>query len=356
MRNLSIWITTLRELRMRRAQNRCAAAGRRRTIAAMAYLLGTLRGLDACSSARGTFTVLALDHRQNLRKELRPDDPTSVTEAEMVEFKRAVVRELRGAGTGVLLDPEIGVGPAIADGSLAGGTGLIVAVEATGYEGPPGARASRLLPGWGVAQVKRLGASAAKLLVYYHPDAPNAADQERLVAEVAAACREADLALFLEPLSFDLDGGKLRGEDRRRVVVETAARLTALGADILKAEFPYDAAVTDETRWADACAELDAATPVPWVLLSGGVDDATFERQVAVACRAGASGVLVGRSVWAEAAGLAGPGRDAFLAGAGRARLGRLTALVDDLAAPWRPRWTAARTPEPPGPGWYERY
>src|SRR6185436_9096220 len=113
----------------------------------------------------------------------------------------------------------------------------------------PGARVSRVLPGWGVAQVKRLGASAAKLLVYYHPDAPNAADQERLVAEVAAACREADLALFLEPLSFGLDGGKLQGEDRRRVVVETAARLTALGADILKAEFPYDAAVTDETRW-----------------------------------------------------------------------------------------------------------
>ena len=322
----------------------------------MAYHLGTLRGLDACSSGRGTFTVLALDHRQNLRKELRPADPTSVTGAEMVDFKRAVVRELGGAGTGVLLDPEIGVGPAIADGSLAGGTGLIVAVEATGYEGPPGARVSRLLPGWGVAKVKRLGASAAKLLVYYHPDAPNAADQERLVAEVAAACREADLALFLEPLSFGLDGGKLQGEERRRVVIETAARLTALGPDILKAEFPYDAAVTDETRWAEACAELDAATPLPWVLLSGGVDDATFERQVAVACRAGASGVLVGRSVWAEAATLPGPARDAVLAGAGRDRLARLAELVDDLAVPWRPRWTAARAPEPPGAGWYQRY
>ena len=322
----------------------------------MVYHLGTLRGLDACSSGRGTFTVLALDHRQNLRKELRPADPTSVTEAEMVDFKRAVVRELGGTGTGVLLDPEIGVGPAIADGSLAGGTGLIVAVEATGYEGPPGARVSRVLPGWSVPQVKRLGASAAKLLVYYHPDAPNAADQERLVAVVAAACREADLALFLEPLSFGLDGGKLRGEDRRRVVVETARRLTPLGADILKAEFPYDAAVTDETRWAEACAELDGATPVPWVLLSGGVDDATFERQVAVACHAGASGVLVGRSVWAEAATLRGPARNAFLAGTGRERLTRLTALVDDLAVPWRPRWTAARAPDSPGPGWYQRY
>src|SRR6478752_1094380 len=221
--------------------------------AAMAYLLGTLRGLDACSSDRGTFTVLALDHRQNLRKELRPADPTSVTEAEMVAFKRAVVRALGRAGTGILLDPEIGVGPAIADGSLAGGTGLIVAVEATGYEGDAGARRSRVLPGWGVAQVKRIGAAAAKLLVYYHPDAPNATDQEALVARVAADCRASDLALFVEPLSFSLvDGEKLTGEARRRVVIETARRLTAIGGDVLKAEFPYDPTVMDRARWADA--------------------------------------------------------------------------------------------------------
>ncbi|MEW6224083.1 MAG: tagatose 1,6-diphosphate aldolase [Chloroflexota bacterium] len=322
----------------------------------MAYLLGTRRGLDACSSPRGTFTVLALDHRQNLRTELRPADPASVGVAEMIEFKRAVVRSLSTAGTGILLDPEIGVGPAIADGSLPGGAGLIVAVEATGYEGPAGARVSRVLPGWGVDAVKRLGASAAKLLVYYHPDAPNAADQERLVADVAAACREADLALFLEPLSFGLDGGKLTGEARRAVVIETARRLTAIGGDVLKAEFPLDASVTDEARWRDACEALDAATPVPWVLLSGGVDDAMFERQVAVACRAGASGVLVGRSVWAAAATMAPGARDAFLATTAHERLARLAGIVDELAAPWRPRWTAARRPDEPAEGWYAAY
>ena len=140
------------------------------------------------------------------------------------------------------------------------------------------------------------------------------------------------------------------------MVVETARRLTAIGADVLKAEFPYDAGVTDEGRWRDACAELDAATPVPWVLLSGGVDDATFERQVRVACEAGASGVLVGRSVWAEAAAMAPGDRDAFLGTEARTRLGRLAALVDEVGAPWRPRWQAARRPEPPEPGWYGRY
>lgn len=322
----------------------------------MDYFLGTMRGLDACSSPAGAFTVLALDHRQNLRKELRPGAPESVTHAEMAAFKAAVVRHLTAAGTGILLDPEIGVGPAIAEGALPGGAGLIVAVEATGYEGPADARVSRVLPGWSVAQIKRLGASAVKLLVYYHPGARNAADQEALVARVAAECRAADIALFLEPLSFGLDGGRLTGEERRDVVVETARRLTAIGADILKAEFPYDRGVTDEGRWREACQALDAASAVPWVLLSGGVDDATFERQVRVACAAGASGVLVGRSVWADAATMTPAQRDAFLAGEGNRRLARLTDLVDEVAAPWRPRWLEARRPASPEPGWYERY
>jgi tagatose-1,6-bisphosphate aldolase len=271
----------------------------------------------------------------------------------MVAFKRAVVRALAPVATGTLLDPEVGAAACIADGSLPASAGLL---EATGYEGSAGARVSRLLPGWDVARAKRLGASAAKLLVYYHPDAPNAADQERLVADTAAACREHDLALFLEPLSFALDGGALVGEARRRVVVETARRLTALGGDILKAEFPYDAAVEDQGRIEEACAELDAATPLPWVLLSGGVDDATFEAQVEVACRAGASGVLVGRSVWAPAAMRSGPDRSAWLATEGAARLRRLSELTARAGHDWRPRWSAVRRPDEPGPGWYARY
>ena len=219
------------------------------TTTADGFRPGARRGLDACASPRGIFGVLALDHRQNLRRELRPDNPEAVKDSEMVEFKRAVVRALAPVATGTLLDPEIGAAQCIADGSLGGRDGLIVALEATGHEGEPGARISRLLPGWDVAKAKRLGASAAKLLVYYHPDALNAADQERLVAGLAADCRAHDLALFVEPLSFGLDGGALTGEDRRRVVIETAQRLTALGGDVLKAEFPYDASIDDRARW-----------------------------------------------------------------------------------------------------------
>ncbi len=322
----------------------------------MALLLGTRRGLEATSSARGTFTVLALDHRQNLRKELHPEAPESTTIEEMVDFKRTVVRALAIEATGTLLDPEVGAAQCIADGSLSGQDGLLVALEATGYEGPATARVSRLLPGWDAEKAKRLGASAAKLLIYYHPDAPNAAVQERLVEEVAAACRREDLALFVEPLSFGLDGEPVTGAERRRVVVETARRLTAIGGDVLKAEFPYDRTVSDPALWTEACDELDAASGLPWVLLSGGVDDSTFEAQVETACRAGASGVLVGRSVWAPAATMPPGDREAWLTTEGATRLRRLAELVEESARPWRPRWEAACRPESPGPDWYAGY
>lgn len=273
----------------------------------------------------------------------------------MIDFKRDVVRALATEATAVLLDPELGVAQCIADGSLPPTSGLLVAVEATGYEGPSTLRMSRVLDGWGVAQAKRVGATAIKLLVYYRPEASNVSEQESLVAQVAREAEAEQIPLFLEPLSYSLrdDGAKLTGEARREVVIETARRLTSIGGDILKAEFPYDASMVDVEQWKAACEELNEASAVPWVLLSGGVDVPTFEAQTEAACRAGASGVAVGRSVWAESARLASGKRQAFLLGEGRARLRRLTAIVERFGAPWEERSSLPAEVGDPGERWY---
>ncbi len=92
------------------------------------------------------------------------------------------------------------------------------------------------------------------------------------------------------------------------------------------------------------------------MLLSGGVDDATFERQVATACGAGASGVLVGRSVWAPSATMAPAERDAWLAAEGRRRLDRLVQLVDTAGTPWHARPNPVTVSPEPGDGWYRDY
>ncbi len=316
--------------------------------------LGVLRGLADCATPGGVFAILALDHRQNLRRDLRPDDPGSVPASDLVEFKRQVTRAVSASATGILLDPEFGAAQTIADRSLPGTVGLIVALERTGYAGPPTDRRTVLIEGWSAARVRGLGAAAAKLLVYYHPDAPAAADQERLVAEAAIACHELDLPIFLEPLTFSpLADAKLVGEERRRAVIETAHRLSRLGVDVLKVEFPYDGSVDDRSLWRDACLELSDAVEVPWILLSGGADPETFESQVSVACGAGASGVAAGRAVWAEATRLGPAERDVFLRTTAVARLEKLREIVEAEARPWYLARSIVPPPEPIPEDWF---
>lgn len=299
--------------------------------------IGKLRGLQQCATPRGALAVLALDHRQGLRKAMHPAAPTTVTDAEMSAFKQQVTLALAPAASAVLLDPEVGTAQCIAAGTLPGQTGLVVAVEASGYTGDPAARSSQILPGWSVAKAKRLGASAIKLLVYYHPQSPTAPAIEALVRDVAGACAAQDMVFMLEPLSYSLNPTekKLPSAEKRWVVVETARRLVIDGVDVLKAEFPLDVAVEpDERIWAEACAELSAACPVPWILLSASVNYDTYLRQVTVACQNGASGVAVGRAVWKEATDLTGSARADFLHDIARQRMTRITSLCEGLARP----------------------
>jgi tagatose 1,6-diphosphate aldolase len=306
---------------------------------------GKMRRLQQCATDRGVFSILAVDHRQSLRRALDPQNPDGVPDEALVAFKQGVTAHLALAASAVLLDPEFGAVQAIAAGALRGATGLIVALERTGYTGDPSARVSELLPGWDADSAMRIGASGAKLLVYYHPDSPTAPQAEALVRQVAASCAEADLPLFLEPLSYSLDPEqpRLSPQERRRVVVGTARRLTAIpGVDVLKAEFPLDvaahqngSAVPDEAEWLAACRELTDGSRVPWVLLSAGMDFETYLRQVVAAASAGASGVAVGRAVWREAAELPPEARDVFLSTVARERMARVTALCQAMARPW---------------------
>jgi tagatose-1,6-bisphosphate aldolase len=298
--------------------------------------IGKLRGLQQCTSPSGTFTCLALDHRQNLRRALNPADPASTSNADLSRFKLEVSAALADLSTAVLLDPEFSAAQAIATGTIPGKTAFIVAVESTGYGGAPTARQSQILPGWGVEKAKRMGASMIKLLVYYHPDSPTAPGIEALVRQVADECARCDLGIMLEPLSYSLDSQiKLSSAEKRYVVTETARRLVIPGIDVLKVEFPLDIAENpNESTWAAACARISVASPAPWILLSAAVDFETYFRQVKIACKTGASGSAVGRAVWQEAVNLPGEARLAFLRTTGRERMARLTELCSELGKP----------------------
>ena len=310
--------------------------------------IGKLRGLQQCTSPRGTFTCLALDHRQNLRKA----NPAFVEDAALSRFKLDVVGTLADHGTAVLLDPEVSAAQAVAAGVLPGRTALVVAVESTGYGGASTARQGQVLPGWSVEKAKRMGASMVKLLVYYHPDSPTAAEAEEFTSEIAADCLKYDLGLMLEPLSYSLTGAKLTSDEKRYVVVETARRLTSIsGVDVLKAELPLDTADSDPTRLATACAEVSSASLIPWILLSAAVSFETYQRQIIAACDAGASGIAVGRAVWQEAVTLNRVARLDFLRTTARERILRLNALCTALAKPATDFYTAEAPFD-----WYKTY
>jgi tagatose 1,6-diphosphate aldolase len=300
--------------------------------------IGKLRGLQQISSKRGTFTALALDHRQNLRKA----NPVFVNDEELSHFKLDVTSTLAPEATAVLLDPEVSAAQAIAKHSIPNNSGLVVALESTGYTGNATSRQAQIIPGWSVEKAKRMGASAVKLLVYYHPDSSTAKEIEDFTSKVAEECRKFDLVLMLEPLSYSLDENrKLTSEEKYYVVISTAKRLTSLNIDILKAEFPLDVNDKDESKWMKACEEISKASVTPWILLSAAVEYETFVRQVGVACSAGASGIAVGRAVWQEAVMMNDDDRIKFLSTTARERMSRLSSLCYALARPYTDFYTA---------------
>ncbi len=235
----------------------------------------------------------------------------------------------------MLLDPELGAAQCIASGAMPGDRGLVVALERTGYGGEAHARESRLLEGWSAAKARRMGASAAKLLVYYHPAASTAARIERLVRRRRRAdCAREDLLLLLEPLVYNPEPGRRGARAGRAAARDRGGRAAAqAGVGRRRPQGGVPGRPTDEGEWLAACQELTAACPIPWILLSAKVDFDTFLRQTEVACRAGASGVAVGRAVWSEATRLAGAERTAFLRGEARRRMAAATALCAETGA-----------------------
>ena len=109
-----------------------------------------------------------------------------------------------------------------------------------------------------------------------------------------------------------------------------------MGVDVLKLPFPVDHRQSQNLReWQAACEAVTQACYVPWALLSEGVNYETFVRQAKVACQAGASGVIVGRAVWAEAVELRGKNRQDFIQSVAIERMKTLSKLCGDYASPW---------------------
>ncbi len=310
---------------------------------------GRWRGLKATSTADNVFNIMAFDQRGTYYKMLPKGTPFETA----VQVKRDIVVSLAPHVSAVLLDNEYGLQAAL---DMPGTVGLLMALEKSGYSGDSTYRQVDFIEGWTVEKIKMVGASAVKLLVYYHPQSGALAEQiEEVVRRVSQDCQRFDIPLFVEPISYSLNASVARetaefANTRPQVSVETARRLGKLGMDILKLEFPVDVNIErDERSWQKAVEAMNAACEVPWVLLSAGVDYDVFERQARIACQCGASGFLAGRAIWKEAVAMQPADRERFIKETAANRLGRLAEITAQLARPW----TDFYRPIAPTKDWY---
>lgn len=298
------------------------------------------RRLDELAGPDGVVVGAAVDHRDSLRTALAANGLPWPDAAALSRLKVRIAGALAPAATVVLLDVEYGAAQAIAAGALPGRVALATPLEAQGYGDVASTPRTTFLPGWSPAQAARLGASACKLLLPYRPDLPDqSVGQDGVVHEAVAACRAAGVALIVEPIVY----GELEPDRFAELVVAGAQRLASLGPDVLKLQHPGSA---------DACRLVDEAcgADVLWVLLGGGADAETLERRIAEACAAGASGFIVGRSLWDGALVSEERACDEALASVSRPLLERLAAVAREHATPWRER--VGPIPEPAAE-WY---
>ena len=267
-----------------------SAVGRRRRLARLGGVSGVISGI-------------ALDHRDSLRA-LLARRGLALETSELRAVKLALARTLAPRATAIMLDEELGQA-ALQAGVIPASVGLIMPLEAQGYEAGGDGRTTTLLDQFSPVDALRFGADACKLLVPYRADdAPSSARQEALVIAAVAACHEAGLPLIVEPLVYrwSTESPAAYAEAYRRLVVSAAGRLQPLGADLLKVPFPVHDLAADPDAGPDACRALsEACRETPWVLLGAGTDTETFLDQVRLAGSAGASGFLVGRGIWGPA-------------------------------------------------------
>jgi sulfofructosephosphate aldolase len=289
--------------------------------------------------------MLALDQRESLRTiiaDATDRAPAEVPDDELRRFKVAAANALTPVASAVLLDVDHGLGPARAAGAIAAGCGVIVAADrlrqATGEPVEDTDLDERVEP----RSLAGSGVDALKLLVLWRPASGSGRGRsatervERLAERFIAAAHGAGLAAVLEPVVRLPEGGT--EADREQAIVDAAAALGGLGADLYKAEVPLRGRGPQDAIALRADA-ITRRVRGPWVVLSQGVDAADFPRAVEGACRGGASGFLAGRAVWTDSIRGTGPIDPADLASrletVARPRLEALAAIVDRVGRPW---------------------
>ena len=281
--------------------------------------------LTALQRPSGAFAMVAIDQREALRNMFAEHTEAPVPDAALTEFKLDAARALSPHASAMLVDRQFAWDQVVAQQVVADECGLIASADH--FEAAHGELVGRVTIDRGVdpQAVRAQGAVALKLLVLYRPDG-GSEERVSMVTEFVDLCRSDGLISIVKPVSrAPLGGGDW---DWDAGVLAAAEELGSLGADLYKAEVPLhgDGPAAEVAR---RCELITATVASPWVVLSSGVREEVFPAAVETACRAGASGFLAGRAVWASCIGAPDVGHALRTAAVDRLR--RLGDLVDTV-------------------------
>jgi tagatose 1,6-diphosphate aldolase len=311
---------------------------------------GKLRGLQRISNPNGTLTMVAADQNSamiGMMKEAfkKKGENREPTYDELVEAKVQLARALAPHSSGFLVDGYYGYWNSIASFAIPPNVATLIRVEKSGGEkNSRGAPLGSVEPGWGVHKIKRCGADAVKLLAQFEPTEQNSAEHQfSFIKQIYEECEKHDILMLLETVAFPFDNEKKDSKsffDRKAETVIESARQLSRFCDIYKAEFPGHLGKDSDQTLQDNLRKLDQASERPWVLLSAGVDFPEYKKQVEMAMKAGASGILGGRAFWKEFFLQEGPAaREKFARGECVERIRQAHEIVMAQAKPWFARY-----------------
>jgi tagatose 1,6-diphosphate aldolase len=282
---------------------------------------GKRKGLQAVSNSRGVIAALAIDQRDALRGLFSADlkvDKNSVTHEHLETFKSIVVRALSPYASAVLLEPEYGLHAAA---QRTPSTGLLMAYEESGYDRSVPGRLPRLLERWSVRRLIDAGAHCIKVLLYYAlSDASDTQDRKRAwVERVGTECAGCDVPFFLEIVPYQEGVDEKSAAFARCKPAILASAMEEFSqpryfVDVLKVGVPVTMTYVEgfsasngvfvhtRAEALEVFRRTAAATVKPFLFLSAGVSNHTFNQALALACEAGVQycGVLCGRATWKD--------------------------------------------------------
>lgn len=258
----------------------------------------------------GKYLMLAFDHRGSFKKLMNPQNPDSVTEEMMIALKKQVIESVYDSMSSILVDEDFGL-PALKQ--VFEGKDVkpfLMPLEKSGYEQKGRERLTTLVKT--ASQLKELGASGAKLLLFFNPAAKSSKDQIETARRAIEDCRKSGTPLFLEPRTYNDDGkeaDEMEPSEREKIAIDTLKMLIEhkIYPDVYKLEYPGSAL---------SCQTYSAILQdynIPWIMLTMGASFEEFTSQLEEAVVRGCVGFLAGRALWQEVCGISGGDKEKFL-------------------------------------------